>query len=136
MPKYIPKLLQRFKHEPPKRPQHSPYKAPPKTYGAAAQYPLPEDDTDNLNEPRVKEIQRIIGGILYYAHAVDHTGLTALSSVDGDRAEATERTEAQEQQLMDYFATHPHATIRYYASDMILNIHSDASYLSESRARS
>ena len=37
---------------------------------------------------------------------------------------------------MDYFATHPHATIRYYASEMILNIHSDASYLPESRARS
>ena len=99
-------------------------------------HPLSEDDTDKLNEPRVKEIQRIIGGILYYAQAVDHTGLTALSSVAGDHAEATERTEAQAQQLMDYFATHPQATIRYYASEIILNIHSDASYLSESRARS
>ena len=66
---------------------------------------------------------------------VDHTGLTALSSVAGDQAEAIERTESQAQQLMDYFATHPHATIRYYASEMILNIHSDSSYLSESRAR-
>ena len=37
---------------------------------------------------------------------------------------------------MDYFATHPHATIRYYALEMILNIHSDASYLSESQSRS
>ena len=37
---------------------------------------------------------------------------------------------------MDYFATHPQATIRYFASEMILNIHSDASYLSESRAQS
>ena len=90
MTKYIPKLLQRFKHKPPKRPQHSPYKAPPKTYGAEAQDPLPEDDTDKFNEPRVKEIQRIIGGILYYARAVDHTGLTALSSVTGYQAEATE----------------------------------------------
>ena len=97
---------------------------------------MPEDDTDKLNEPRVKEIQRIIGGILYYARAVDNTGITALSSVAGDQAEATELTEAQAQHLMDYLATHPHATIRYYASEMILNIHSDASYLSESRARS
>ena len=31
---------------------------------------------------------------------------------------------------------HPDIKIRYYASDMILNVHSDASYLSESRARS
>ena len=37
---------------------------------------------------------------------------------------------------MYYFATHPHATIRYYALEMILNIHSDASYLSELRAQS
>jgi hypothetical protein len=28
-----------------------------------------------------------------------------------------------------YLATHPDATIRYHKSDMILHIHSDASYL-------
>jgi hypothetical protein len=31
---------------------------------------------------------------------------------------------------------HPEATLRYHASDMILNIHSDASYLSEREAKS
>jgi hypothetical protein len=38
--------------------------------------------------------------------------------------------------LMDYLATHPDATIRYQASDMILAIHSDASYLSETESLS
>jgi hypothetical protein len=38
--------------------------------------------------------------------------------------------------MLDYLATHPDATIRYYASDMVLHIHSDASYLSVSNARS
>jgi hypothetical protein len=38
--------------------------------------------------------------------------------------------------MLDYLATHPGATIRYHASDMILHIHSDASYLSVSNARS
>jgi hypothetical protein len=33
-------------------------------------------------------------------------------------------------------STHPDATIKYNASDMILHIHSDASYLSVSHARS
>jgi hypothetical protein len=33
-------------------------------------------------------------------------------------------------------ATHLDATIRYHASDMIIHIHSDASYLSVSNARS
>ena len=39
-------------------------------------------------------------------------------------------------QLLDYVATHPNARIRYVASDMILNLHSDASYLSEPKAKS
>jgi hypothetical protein len=38
--------------------------------------------------------------------------------------------------MLDYSATHPDATIRYHASDMILHIHSDASYLSVSNERS
>jgi hypothetical protein len=35
-------------------------------------------------------------------------------------------------QLLDYLATYPDTTICFKASDMILNIHFDASYLSES----
>ena len=38
--------------------------------------------------------------------------------------------------LFDYAATHPNAAIRYVASNMHLWIHSDASYLCESKARS
>jgi hypothetical protein len=37
---------------------------------------------------------------------------------------------------LDYLETRPDATIRYHSSDMILHIHSDASYLSVSNARS
>ena len=33
-------------------------------------------------------------------------------------------------------ATHPHSDIRLYASDMILNVYSDASYLTTPKARS
>jgi len=39
-------------------------------------------------------------------------------------------------QLLNYAATHPDAILHFQASDMILHIHSDASYLSESKARS
>ena len=38
--------------------------------------------------------------------------------------------------MLNYAATHPNAKIRYTASNMILYIHSDASYLSKPRARS
>ncbi len=39
-------------------------------------------------------------------------------------------------QFLDYIWTHPDARIRYRASDMILNVHSNASYLSAPKARS
>jgi hypothetical protein len=38
--------------------------------------------------------------------------------------------------LLDYLATNEMAKIRFHASNTILNIHSDASYLSETGARS
>ena len=38
--------------------------------------------------------------------------------------------------LLNYLSTHPNATIRYHASDMILSICSDAAYLVLPNARS
>jgi hypothetical protein len=96
----------------------------------------PPDTTPRGDAPRIKIIQQVIGGVLYYARAVDLIVLPALSTVASDQASATETTEAHVQQLLDYLARHPDATIRYHKSDMILNIHSDASYLSETKARS
>ena len=136
MPGYIDKLRARYQHEMTSHPQHSPYKASPKVYGTAAQNTIPDDVTAKLDEKRVKAIQQVVGGVLYYARAVDSTVLPALSSIASEQASATKTTEKKAAQLLDYLATHSKAVVRYYASDMILNIHSDASYLSESRARS
>ena len=77
-----------------------------------------------------------MGGVLYYARAVDLTTLPGLSSIASEQAQATEQTEAKVKQLLGYLATRPEAKVRYYRSGMVLNIHSDASYLSEARARS
>ena len=41
----------------------------------------------------------------------------------------TEKTMEKVNTFLDYMTTHPDAIIRYYPSDMVLNIHSDASYL-------
>ena len=73
---------------------------------------------------------------MYYRRAVNLTVLPALSSISREQTSATENTEKKCAQLLDYLATHDNARIRYHASDMVLNIHSDASYLSETRARS
>jgi hypothetical protein len=73
---------------------------------------------------------------LYYTRAVDPTVLMPLNDIPTEQAKATEKTQAATNQLLDYLATHPDATIRYHASDMVLHIHIDASYLSVSNARS
>ena len=39
-------------------------------------------------------------------------------------------------QLLNYCATHPNAVVRFHASDMVLWVESDASYLSEPKGRS
>jgi hypothetical protein len=59
-----------------------------------------------------------------------------LNEIATEQTKATEKSQAATNQMLDYLATHPDATIRYHASDMILHIHSDASYRSVSNARS
>jgi hypothetical protein len=80
MPGYIKKLLLKYKHRMPTKPQHCPYAPAPKQYGAKVQTPLPVDISPKLSPKEIKEIQRVIGSILYYARAVDITVLMALSS--------------------------------------------------------
>ena len=136
MPGYIRKLLDRHNHPSPTKPQHAPHPIPPRTYGAESQKPHPTDASPKLDEHGIKRIQQIVGGILYYARAVDITVLAALSTLAAEQTTATKKTNNKVTQLLDYLATHPNATIRYRASDMKLNTHSDASYLSEKGARS
>jgi hypothetical protein len=59
-----------------------------------------------------------------------------LSSIAIKQTKGTTNTMGQAKQLLDYLATNPNATIWFCASDMIMNVHSDASYLSKANARS
>jgi hypothetical protein len=60
----------------------------------------------------------------------------ALSDLSSQQSAPTKNTMKQVNQTLDYMWTHLDAIIRYCASDMILNIHSDTSYLSAPKARS
>jgi hypothetical protein len=73
---------------------------------------------------------------MYYARAIDSTLLVAVGTVASAITEGTEATAKAVTHLLNYCATHPDAFIRYYASDMCLLIYSDASYLSERKAKS
>ena len=76
----------------PHTPQHSPYRAPEKVYGAAAQDAIPPDETAKLDEEKIKLIQQVIGVYLYYGRAVDNTILPAFSAIASEQSEATKRT--------------------------------------------
>jgi len=89
-----------------------------------------------LDEAGHKRVQQVIGSFLYYGQAVDDIILMALNGILADQVAPTEHTNKRLEQFLDYMATHPDATIRFKASNMILNIHSNASYLSASRAQS
>ena len=60
----------------------------------------------------------------------------SLLKLASEQSKATIETIININQLLDYLGTHPDTMIPYYASDMILNIHSDASYLSAKQAQS
>jgi hypothetical protein len=133
MPGHVTNVLNKFQHDASKHPQHTPSKYVTPLYGAKRQYAT-RDETPLLSSKQ-PHIQKITGSVLYYARAVDPTVIMPLSDIATEQTKATEKTQAAANQLLDYLATHPDATIRYHKSDMILHIHSDASYFSVSHAR-
>jgi hypothetical protein len=135
MPGYVSNVLSKFQHDSPKNPQHTPSRYITPVYGAKTQYAM-TDETPPLTAQQCLTIQKITGSVLYYARAVDPTVLMPLNDIATEQTKATEKTQAATNQMLDYLATHPDATIRYHASGMVLHIHSDASYLSVSNARS
>jgi hypothetical protein len=133
---YIKKKLQEYNHVRSKKIQTCPCTQAPKQFGSEAQRPLPEDDFPPLNKKGIKRVQQIVGSILYYTRAVDMMVLMALSRIAIDQTKATEKTMAKCTQLLDFLAYHANAKVCFYASNMIMNIHLDASYLSKGKARS
>ena len=136
MPGYIEKALQRFCHPTPTKPEDSPHDWTQPKYGAKTQMTSAPDDSPPLEPPEIKRLQTLIGTLLYYARAIDNTMHVALGTLGSAQSKGTKATAKAATKLLNYAATHPDAVIRFTASDMILHIHSDASYLSEPKARS
>ena len=130
MSKYVRRQLMWYAHPMPDKPQHCPYAPNPITYGKDNQAPTPQDDSPLLDAAGKKHIQQIVRSFLYYVRAVDPTILMALSAIAFQQSKPTEETNRCVHQFFNYMATHPKAKILFRASDMVLNVHSDGSYLS------
>lgn len=94
------------------------------------------DNSPGLNKNEVKQIQQIVGTLLYLAQAVNSTLLVPLSAITSEQSKATECTHEKINQLLVYYATNLNPILRYQASDMQLQVHSNASYLNETEAQS
>jgi hypothetical protein len=81
-------------------------------------------------------MQDIVGTLLYYGSAVDPFILPAISAIVSQQSQGTEAVADACHQLLDYVATHPNTGIQYLASNMILVVHTNVSYLSEHNTHS
>ena len=136
MRSYIQDALTRFCHAHPRKLQDQPYTHAKPTYGAKAKYATDTDYSPLLLPSQKKFVQEVTETFLYYAQAIDASMLPALRTIATQQSAPTENTMHKVNQYLDYAATHLDAIITYRASNMILPAHSDASYLSESKARS
>ncbi len=133
MPGYIGKKLQEYGHIMPNKVQTCPYPPEPKNFGTKAQAPLPPDTSPKLDAKGIKSIQKIVGSILHYACTINMMMVNALS-LAVEQTKATEQTMVRCTQLLDYLSHNANVKNWFCASDMVLNIHANASYLLEPKA--
>jgi len=135
MDDYIDTALQELQHVMPKQHCKSPSKHIQPVYGAKVQY-VEEDNTPALSPDKIKHIQKVIGKFLFMARAVDNTQLHALNELARKVSKGTEATLTAATHLLNYIASNNRPSIRYQASDMILQVDSDASFQVCEQARS
>jgi hypothetical protein len=105
-------------------------------YGAKTQYVEDENNSPTLSAKDVNKLQQLTGMLLYYSRAVYQTLIMPINVLASEQTKATAETADKVIKLLNYCNTHPETKIRYHASDMILYINSDASYLSERESKS
>jgi hypothetical protein len=95
-----------------------------------------ENNSPVLSAKDFNKLQQLTGTLLYYARAVDPTLIMPINVLASEQTKSAADTADKVIKLLNYCNTHPETKIRYHASDMILNIHSDASYISERESKS
>ena len=83
-----------------------------------------------------QRIQEVVGVLLYHAQVLNWPALDSLTEICTAQANPTEYTLDATTRLLNYCATYPNPIFRVVASDMILRVFSDASYLPVSNCQS
>ncbi len=134
MPNYVQKALKQFQHKAGKL-QHAPYQSAPIQYGTKKQYATQELKAPVLDDKAKRFIQQVCGKFLFLGRAVDSTLLCPISAIALQLSKPTEDTMQQTLWLLNYLATQENAVLSYHASNMVLAVHSNASYLSKPKAQ-
>ena len=79
MPGYVQKMLKKFKHPKPNKPQHAPHSWTTPKYGQKRQYAKVEPILPVLLDKLTNIIQQKVGSILYYSRAIETPALPALT---------------------------------------------------------
>ena len=87
------------------------------------------NESDIPDKENTKQIQSIVGTLLYYARSVDTAMLQEINEISRVKSKPTKDTDTKASMLLDYASTYQNAAIWYQASDMVLHEDSDASYL-------
>ena len=73
--------LQNTSSHPQKKPQHCPFEPDPIQYGKQSDTITHKEPSPLLDKDEEKNIQQVVGSLLYYARAIDMTILLALSEL-------------------------------------------------------
>jgi hypothetical protein len=135
---YIKAALHKFQHTSPTCPENAPHTWSPPVYVAKIQntihrgeqrHPHIYSEGHHTHSTVSRHVIILCAGRIPNFNFVSHV-------LASDQTQDTAATAEKVIKLLNYYATHLDAKLRYDVSDMILNIHNDASYLSKHEAKS
>ena len=88
------------------------------------------DELAPLSQTLIKYVKNVVWTLLYYSRSAVLPLAEAFIEIAERQSKRTEDFLISCYQFLDYVASHSHAAVLFLASDMILEVQSDASYLS------
>jgi hypothetical protein len=97
---------------------------------------MQESKAPLLDDKAKQVIQQVCGKFLFLGRAVNSILLCPISVIALQSSKPTEDAMQQALQLLDYLAMQEDTVLSYHASNVVLEVHSNASYLSKPKAQS
>ena len=126
---YVQSILDSYHHAPPNKPQLYTHPKTEISYTSTVQYPSETYSRPPLNALGIKQVQVIIGSLLYYARDIENKLIVSLCAIRSQKASSTKRILYEITQLIDHITLYPNCGITYYTSSMFHTGHSDDSFI-------